>query len=1665
VVKLTSRAFAAIRKLRAAQGLTSLIGRKQGPSDADPTDMTADELMALDPADLVQRGYGVDAVTSALILQRITSGDCTASEVQAAFRATVESNRTQEFHLLVGETLIQKGEPLMAEEILYLATKTFKQHTYVRVRQLHGLALAQGGSTLRAIEALEQLQAEGAMDDESGGLLARCYKDLAARERNAEGRTNLLNRAHAIYKEAFESGGRASYYTGINTATMALLTGRTVEAMAMADEVIALCRTEFEASIAKAGGPPSEPPTSLGRDDLLDRLKPVLQAGHYWALATVGEAYIIIGDFDAASDFYAAARSCAGDNFVKLASTQKQLRLLLKHKIESGLGPPARRALARGEAAATRRAWALAGISEEDDSPAALRERENIQVRVRSLLFDTRRAIEREHDRIVGNTRHSHGRRSSLPGTFSVGKLRGDMKLRVTRSQGPGAGGLGLSMDDVVGDGTVVDSSPTKPVPDAPSKWPTPSKKREGGSVRFLHQENSPPTGSGKKTPFSKLNFSTDQVVEEPDDLDDDDNESVAQQEAETQSRREIQECAMLASDGPFACMINLPSVTVFLSSEADDGIVTPSPHSEEALRTQIRACLGATQTKFVYASPCSLADIVFLETAHSLGCELYIVLPVPMDVHLRWCTEMFREMERYGSTRADIHLRSHADTRLHKEFPELRPESLMSPSKPNQPRATGRRKSLIFSTSELIQRLRDVLSVAARVDVSNDMSPEMTVTNRHYCSLILDGLARMRAQLVGTSVVRLYSHGVVLRSSETVEQWLDNRPLLGETVNAEGVTPRGLQLLPYLSNPSSSPAYSSFLTASGLFPGDASDSDDEELGEKPLPSPTRPSALRHQMESTEEESIGPRGHSLTNSPKHAAASSGTGFSSSSKAHVGVTTTATTPVSSTEASGAPRKKTTPRSAIVWQSSLRPDESSVDPSVSRALWSSLEKPYNSSSSGRPPLARILRSDAGGRSRGTGGPMGPGSLSWQHQDEDSEEERRRVKRRTRGRRHSFAALSPVEDDELHVLRSEAQKTIAVAAARGNTGQFIADAVIAGARAAGKLQEGDDGLGPPKEVGGKRTDRAFSGDAGHLYGISGPSAATSSAAARNASPGIAASGRRVGTRIDSGDSLMTPGYIGPSNRSRLSTGGATNVTIPESAEDAKGGDFDHLGGERAKTPPKDLPGQMNERRRGERPGTPPREAGGREERRLGARDDPRSALAALFAAPLAVEHWTQHHTVFRVIGCPYSIREEAQPRLLKMLPQKALRAAHRAKAMGSEIDVTRVVGRDHPEASVARAMMDADSASVSETHEDDPDGLTRKDIEAAAKAERMGDISSYDSEEGAEPPAAESKAKDSAAPVSMPSLHQIVSTATVRSALDNNLSRAFELLVPAFQAHAKGMGASAAGMVSDQAVLGRLLTGKAVRLSDTPTLTAAPDASLMAAHGLPVALPNPPPRRQVIAAPLFADVVNFSKLSEPQVLVFIENVLGAIANLIDSMPRRARPKIQQTWGDALYGVWARVPDAGEFALMLSDLVAKVPWHTLGLPNNLNIRISLHAAPVHVVTDPILRLKNFTGVHTSRAARIEPITPPGSVYCTQAFAAISEMLGVRSYECTYVGNVPLAKKYGMQPVYAVRWRSSSQSVPRLLHQRLREKLKKLALRAKLRKPSAKTMQQASNE
>lgn len=174
-----------------------------------------------------------------------------------------------------------------------------------------------------------------------------------------------------------------------------------------------------------------------------------------------------------------------------------------------------------------------------------------------------------------------------------------------------------------------------------------------------------------------------------------------------------------------------------------------------------------------------------------------------------------------------------------------------------------------------------------------------------------------------------------------------------------------------------------------------------------------------------------------------------------------------------------------------------------------------------------------------------------------------------------------------------------------------------------------------------------------------------------------------------------------------------------------------------------------------------------------------------------------------------------------------------------------------------------------------------------------------------------------------------------------------------------------------------------------------------------------------RQLMAI-LFADVVKYSKLTEQQIPRYIKYFLGAVAEL--EAESNYQPLVKNTWGDALYYVFPSVNDAGNFALDLCDIIENSNWLEKCLPENLNLRISLHAGPVFEYINPITKHLSYIGTHVSYAARIEPITPPGKVYSSQAFAALTCSMGVKSFTCDYVGQIPFAKGYGTFPTYHVR-------------------------------------------
>jgi class 3 adenylate cyclase len=172
--------------------------------------------------------------------------------------------------------------------------------------------------------------------------------------------------------------------------------------------------------------------------------------------------------------------------------------------------------------------------------------------------------------------------------------------------------------------------------------------------------------------------------------------------------------------------------------------------------------------------------------------------------------------------------------------------------------------------------------------------------------------------------------------------------------------------------------------------------------------------------------------------------------------------------------------------------------------------------------------------------------------------------------------------------------------------------------------------------------------------------------------------------------------------------------------------------------------------------------------------------------------------------------------------------------------------------------------------------------------------------------------------------------------------------------------------------------------------------------------------------IAGILFADVVGFSELSDSQVVHFYYEFQGGVARLLAMT--HYPPLVRNTWGDGLYLIFPRVRDAGLFALELCAMISGTDWADVDLPPNLSVRVGLHAGPLFDFSDRVTGQLTLGGKHVMRAARIEPVTPPGMVYATQEFAALAAAYGVTDFYCEPVGRVRLAKKAGVMPLFSVR-------------------------------------------
>ena len=195
------------------------------------------------------------------------------------------------------EGMVKLGRNDDAIGMLELLEKRFPRG--IRPRQLRALALARrgrDGDLRQAQHVVGTLYQSGERDPETLGIYGRTWMDRY----NKSGDRQDLEQSRDLYAEAFERA-TDDYYTGINAASKSVFLG-TPEDLAKAQD--------YAARVQQIVG--KEP-----------------HAGDYWMTATVGEVFLLLGNYVDAARLYKAAVATARSETASHHSTWKQACLLM----------------------------------------------------------------------------------------------------------------------------------------------------------------------------------------------------------------------------------------------------------------------------------------------------------------------------------------------------------------------------------------------------------------------------------------------------------------------------------------------------------------------------------------------------------------------------------------------------------------------------------------------------------------------------------------------------------------------------------------------------------------------------------------------------------------------------------------------------------------------------------------------------------------------------------------------------------------------------------------------------------------------------------------------------------------------------------------------------------------------------------------------------------------------------------------------------------------------------------------------------------------------------------------------------------------------------------------------------------------------------------------
>lgn len=162
------------------------------------------------------------------------------------------------------------------------------------------------------------------------------------------------------------------------------------------------------------------------------------------------------------------------------------------------------------------------------------------------------------------------------------------------------------------------------------------------------------------------------------------------------------------------------------------------------------------------------------------------------------------------------------------------------------------------------------------------------------------------------------------------------------------------------------------------------------------------------------------------------------------------------------------------------------------------------------------------------------------------------------------------------------------------------------------------------------------------------------------------------------------------------------------------------------------------------------------------------------------------------------------------------------------------------------------------------------------------------------------------------------------------------------------------------------------------------------------------------------LFMDVTGWSKLSAYEIYSYATRGLDALSKLLFDFD------FVNTWGDAIVATFDSAKSAAENALRIQEFFRN-SYPESGVAPGLSCRISLHLGEVISCDNAVRKSKDIFGEAVHIAARLEPVTIPGSVYCTQPFADRLQEVSGSAPKPWPIGNLALAKGFGTAQIWII--------------------------------------------